>query len=199
MPCFMATSPSGVQIYLCTSLLFTLFQSVIIRNETFRTSVNLPSRENMPSASPELAIGFNRLKLLEQEAAKLRGPNQPIVGKDGVLAPGWTTSFIGRRRRSTIDISNSILPSTDYTSTGLFGTQLKNPSLVVMDVLNTSNDISDTTALTPLQSNVVQPNEMKTMIKKEKKSNHEKLNLSWKGKKNKKKLASLRRQNKKKK
>jgi len=166
MPCFMATSPSGVQIYLCTSMVFTLFQSIIIRNESFRKVVGLPSRENLPKEIPELAVGFNQLKLLEQQAAKLRKPGDPIIGQHGVLADGWTTSFIGRRRKSSIDVGGSFYP--DMASSGLFGTQLKNPSLVVLD----------DAALTPLQSNVPK------VVKEEKKS-FDKVNLSWKGKKKK--------------
>jgi len=42
MPCLMAQSPAGVQIYLLTSFIFTLFQGAALRNDGFRQVVGLP-------------------------------------------------------------------------------------------------------------------------------------------------------------
>ena len=43
MPCFASHNPAGMQIYLCTSFMFTTVQSVALRNERFRLMVGLPS------------------------------------------------------------------------------------------------------------------------------------------------------------
>lgn len=42
MPCLMAQSPAGVQVYLLTSFIFTLFQGAALRNDGFRQVVGLP-------------------------------------------------------------------------------------------------------------------------------------------------------------
>merc|ERR1712150_25689 len=131
MPCFMATSPAGVQIYLATSLSFTFVQSVALRNESFRKCVNLPPLITGGPVEPELAMGFHRLKMIEREAAKVRGDKE-VLGK-GVLAPGWTASFEGRKRVSTISTSSAT--KNDFVSNVIGGVtsgmRLKTPSLTV--------------------------------------------------------------------
>jgi len=48
MPCLMAQSPAGVQIYLVTSFIFTLFQSAGLRNDAFRQIFGLEPRGAPP-------------------------------------------------------------------------------------------------------------------------------------------------------
>ena len=128
----MATSPSGVQIYLATSLTFTLVQSVALRNEGFRKLVSLPSMKTEGSVQPELAMGFQKLKMKEREAAKARGDKE-VLGK-GVLAPGWSASFEGFKRASSIDTSttskNVNFPNTSGFP-GMLRMQMKTPSLMI--------------------------------------------------------------------
>ena len=100
MPCFTAQLPSGVQIYIATSFLFTAFQSVALRTESIRAQLGLPSLL-APPTGPVYGQQFLRLSKLEQEAEELRGPDGPVLGK-GVLAPGWRVSFAGRHIDSTI-------------------------------------------------------------------------------------------------
>lgn len=101
MPCFTCHLPSGVQIYLVTSFLFTLGQSTALRTESFRLMVGLPSML-APPPEPKYAKEFIELKKLEQQAREIRGDG-PVLGK-GVLANDLTVSFPGQNRKSTIQV-----------------------------------------------------------------------------------------------
>jgi len=79
MPCFTSHSPAGVQIYLLTSFIFTLFQGVALRNDGFRGMVGLPSRD-APPAEGKLVNEFILLHKLGRETY-------------GVLAPGAHASY----------------------------------------------------------------------------------------------------------
>jgi membrane protein insertase Oxa1/YidC/SpoIIIJ len=105
MPCFLCASPAGMQIYVATSFSWTIVQSFVIRNTSFRALVGLPSLD-APPQEPKYAMRFIRLQQLEQEAAKIRGDG-PILGWHSVLAPFCTASFPGNYRTSTISISDS--------------------------------------------------------------------------------------------
>jgi len=104
MPCFVSHLPSGVQIYVATSFVFTLVQSTALRTESFRRMVGLPSML-APPPEAKYATEFVELKKLEQKARELRGDG-PLLGK-GVLAAGLEVSFPGRYRPSTIKVSKS--------------------------------------------------------------------------------------------
>lgn len=99
MPCFMSHSPAGVQIYLMTSFVFTLFQGMALRYDPIRGSIGLPAMD-APMPESKFAKEFIELKRLEKQAEEARG-NGPVLGI-GVLAPGFQTSFAGANRSSSI-------------------------------------------------------------------------------------------------
>jgi len=104
MPCFISNSPAGVQIYLMTSFVFTLFQGMALRHDPIRVAIGLPASD-APMPESKFAKEFIKLKELEKQAAEERGDG-PVLG-DGVLAPGFQASFAGKNRPSSI-ISNTI-------------------------------------------------------------------------------------------
>ncbi len=79
MPCFTSQSPAGVQIYLLTSFIFTLFQGAALRNDKFRVLAGLPSRD-APPPEGKLVNEFLQLHKLGKETY-------------GVLAPGSYGSY----------------------------------------------------------------------------------------------------------
>lgn len=99
MPCFMAQQPSGVQIYLLTSMFFSLGQSAAMRNDQFRTTIGLPK---MGAAPPEgiLAKGFAE-SVKRRREAKERGDD--ILG-EYVLLPFATGASLGKKRSSSIAV-----------------------------------------------------------------------------------------------
>jgi membrane protein insertase Oxa1/YidC/SpoIIIJ len=103
MPCFMSAQPAGMQIYLCTSFLYTLGQGAVLRNNACRSRLGLPKLGG-PPVEGDLAKEFMQLKQLERKAQELRG-NGPLLGR-GVLAAGLECSFAGTNRPSTIIGSN---------------------------------------------------------------------------------------------
>jgi len=103
MPCFMSQQPAGMQIYLCTSFLFTLGQGAALRTNSIREFLGLPKLGGPPQEG-DLAKEFMQLKKLERKAQELRG-NGPLLGR-GVLAAGLECSFAGSNRPSTIIGSN---------------------------------------------------------------------------------------------
>jgi len=104
MPCFASHNPAGMQVYLCTSFVFTTFQSVALRSEQFRSAVGLPPL-NRPAESPKYGMQFVDIKKLEQKADELRGGGE-VLGR-GVLAQGFRLSFPGTKRESTIEAKGS--------------------------------------------------------------------------------------------
>ena len=99
----MSQQPAGMQVYLCTSFLFTLVQGGALRNDTVRQKLGLPKMYQKYEG--ELATEFMELKKLERKAQEMRGEHGPLLGK-GVLAMGLETSFAGTHRPSTIIGSN---------------------------------------------------------------------------------------------
>lgn len=99
MPCFMSQSPAGMQIYLCTSFLFTLGQGAVLRNNTCRQALGLPKLGGPPPEG-DITKEFIKLKQLERKAQEERG-NGPLLGR-GVLAVGLECSFAGTNRPSSI-------------------------------------------------------------------------------------------------
>ena len=102
MPCFMSQQPSGVQLYLATSMIFTLLQSRAMRNDTIRQAVGLPSIHVKPRSMSDSDIVQEFLaKMAERQAAKARGGY--ILG-EGVHVTGANISVprFGKKRRSSI-------------------------------------------------------------------------------------------------
>jgi len=101
MPCFMSQSPSGVQIYLLTSFVFTLGQAAAFRYDPLRAKLGLPLMSDPPPEA-KIAKQFIELKELERKAIEARGDGE-LLGR-GVLAPGFQASFAGTMRPSSIQI-----------------------------------------------------------------------------------------------
>ena len=99
MPCFMAHQPAGVQIYLTTSFVFTMFQSAALRNNEIRAVLGLPEKNSNPTNAPT-SSEFINLKRYEHEAREARGDGE-LLGS-GVLAPGWESSRPGSVKASSI-------------------------------------------------------------------------------------------------
>ena len=104
MPCFMSAQPAGMQIYLCTSFLYTLGQGAVLRNNACRHFVGLPKLGGPPVEGETWPRNLCNSRQLERKAQELRG-NGPLLGR-GVLAAGLECSFAGTNRPSTIIGSN---------------------------------------------------------------------------------------------
>jgi len=104
IPCFMATSTAGTQIYLLGSFTFTLAQSIALRTESFRKLCNLPSMDVKYDAT--IAEEYKKLVEMQNAAIEARG-NKPVLGT-GVLAPGWVASFEGEKKESSIKTSDAV-------------------------------------------------------------------------------------------
>lgn len=100
MPCFMAHQPAGVQIYLATSFVFTMFQSSALRNDSMRALIGLPKMEAQQKVGA-VTKEFMDIKEFENEAREARGQGE-LLGEHGVLQPGWESSVPGTSRPSTI-------------------------------------------------------------------------------------------------
>ena len=79
MPCLMSQSPAGVQVYLLTSFIFTLFQGAALRNNSFRGIVGLPLK-GAPPPEGKFVKEFILYNKLERDTA-------------GVLSPKFQSSF----------------------------------------------------------------------------------------------------------
>ena len=102
MPCFMAQQSAGVQIYLATSMVFTLVQSAAMRNDAFRQVLDLPPMNAKAKGMHEGEHVKDFLeKMAERQAAKARGG---FVLGEGVHVTGAQISVprFGERRKSSI-------------------------------------------------------------------------------------------------
>jgi hypothetical protein len=105
MPCFMVQQPSGVQIYLMTSMVFSLCQSVAMRNDAVREAVGLPPMYQKPKGMEEGKFVKEFMEMMrERQEAKARG--EFILG-EGVLRLGSMPARVGRKKKSTIEVSKS--------------------------------------------------------------------------------------------
>lgn len=111
IPSFMANSPAGTQIYLCTTFIFTLLQSAALRNNAVRGLVGLPPTD-APKPEAKLAKEFLDLFKREKEAAAQRGEFKVAPGKGTVLAPGFVGSMEGSERASTIGATTTTTTTT---------------------------------------------------------------------------------------
>jgi hypothetical protein len=112
MPCFMAQQPSGVQLYLLTSMIFTLAQAKAMRNDVIRSAIGLPSIHAKPRNMSDSDIVKNFLEQMsERQAAKARGGY--VLG-EGVHVTGANISVprFGKKRPSSIVIDDSSSSST---------------------------------------------------------------------------------------
>lgn len=100
MPCFMAHQPAGVQIYLATSFVFTMFQSAALRSDNIRAVIGLPKKDAQPKEGA-VTKEFVGIKEFEEKAREARGEGE-LLGKHGVLQPGWEITVPGTSRPSTI-------------------------------------------------------------------------------------------------
>ena len=102
MPCFMAQQPSGVQLYLLTSMIFTLAQARAMRNDVIRAAIGLPSIHAKARNMSDSDIVKNFLEQMsERQAAKARGGY--VLG-EGVHVTGANISIprFGKKRPSSI-------------------------------------------------------------------------------------------------
>jgi hypothetical protein len=117
MPGFMAQQPSGVQIYLLTSMIFTLLQAKAMRNDVVRDALGLPSMNARPRDMSDSDIVKHFLEQMsERQAAKARGG---YVMGEGVHVTGANISVprFGSRRESSIVVATN--PENDaYGTTG---------------------------------------------------------------------------------
>ena len=105
MPCFMVQQPSGVQIYLMTSMVFSLCQSVAMRNDRVREAVGLPPMYQKPKGMEEGKFVKEFMEIMqERQEAKARG--EFILG-EGVSRLGGMSPRVGKRIKSSIKISKS--------------------------------------------------------------------------------------------
>jgi hypothetical protein len=104
MPGFMSQQPSGVQLYLLTSMVFTLLQAKALRNDVVRGAMGLPSINARPRDVSDSEIVRHFLEQMsERQAAKARGGY--VLG-EGVHVTGANISVprFGARRESSIVI-----------------------------------------------------------------------------------------------
>jgi len=102
MPCFMAQQPSGIQLYLATSMVFTLLQSNAMRNDIVRQAVGLPPISTKPKEmkSGEHYQDFVK-KMKERQAEKAKGGF--ILGEGvSLMAANISVPRFGKKRKSTI-------------------------------------------------------------------------------------------------
>jgi membrane protein insertase Oxa1/YidC/SpoIIIJ len=141
-PCFLATSPAAVQLYLLTSFTFTLGQSVALRNDSVRQLVNLPSLNAQPPP-PMLAQKFQNMaqKTRESNERVAKGEQEAGLGK-GVLSPFLQTAAPGSlpNQKSTIDITSSSSSTTTNATTATSAT-----SKWVSNSNNNNNSSSNST------------------------------------------------------
>ena len=143
MPAFMAAQPSGVQLYLGTSMLFTLVQSSLLRNDAVREVVGLPSVNAKPVGMQdgEYVKEFMKLSQERQEAKAKSG----FVLGEGVTQFGAAISVPrqGSRRKSSIVVEKpkeSIDRSTAI-EIELPSYMLQSPLLVVPEIFQTSTPV----------------------------------------------------------
>jgi hypothetical protein len=119
MPCFMSQQPSGVQLYLLTSMIFTLLQAKALRNDVVRDAIGLPSINARPRDISDSDIVRHFLEQMsERQVAKARGGY--VLG-EGVHVTGANISVprFGTRRESSIVVDEDREYDTvDGTTTG---------------------------------------------------------------------------------
>lgn len=98
MPCFMVQQPSGVQIYLATSMLFTMLQSIAFRNDACREVIGLPPVGVKPTGEH-----LKEFTELAEQRMKSKEETGFYLG-EGVLLLNRGFAKLGKKRKSSIDI-----------------------------------------------------------------------------------------------
>lgn len=102
MPCFMVQQPSGVQIYLMTSMVFSLCQSVAMRNDSVREAVGLPPMYQKPKGMEEGKFVKEFMEeMRKKQEAKARGDF--ILGEGVLKLIGNQRITSGRKKKSSIE------------------------------------------------------------------------------------------------
>ena len=129
MPCFMAQQPSGVQLYLATSMVFTLIQSNAMRNDTVRKTIGLPSTNAKARSMEEGEYVKDFLsKMAERQAAKAKGG---FALGEGVFILGSNISVpkIGRKRKSSIIVEKKEMTVEDMDESQIMKIKLPDHTL----------------------------------------------------------------------
>ena len=116
LPGFMAQQPSGVQLYLLTSMIFTLLQAKAMRNDVVRDALGLPLINTRPRDMSDSEIVKNFLEQMsERQAAKAKGG---YVMGEGVHVTGANISVprFGTRRESSIIVDKDMENDEDGTT-----------------------------------------------------------------------------------
>lgn len=105
MPCFMAQQPAGVQLYLATSMVFTLLQSRAMRTDSIRQMVGLPPIGAKPEGQGQALKEFMKI-MAERQEIKAKGG---FVLGEGVSIRGVQVSMPrkGKKRKSTIVVEKA--------------------------------------------------------------------------------------------
>ena len=143
MPCFMAQQPSGVQLYLATSMVFTLIQSNAMRNDAVRQAIGLPPTNTKPKSMVEGEYVKDFLaKMAERQAAKAKGG---FALGEGVFILGSNISVPkrGKKRKSSIEVEKKELTVDDLDESQLVKIKLpdhtlQSPLLVFPDMYKTT-------------------------------------------------------------
>lgn len=146
MPCFMAQQPSGVQLYLATSMVFTLLQSKAMRNDTVREFLGLPPMSTKPKAMNEGEFMKDFFeKMSERQAAKAKGGF--VLGEGvSVLGAQLLVPRFGKKRKSSIVVEKKEFEGFDESQMQGQGTiefevpdySLKTGLLVIPDLYKTT-------------------------------------------------------------
>jgi len=146
MPCFMAQQPSGIQVYLATSMVFTLLQSNAMRNDHVRSSLGLPPMNTKPKAMHEGEYMKEFLdKMSARQAAKAKGG---FVLGEGVSVLGAQISVprFGKKRKSSIVVETKGPKAFDESQTnGLETVEFEVPDYSLKTGLMVFPDLYKTT------------------------------------------------------
>ncbi len=109
MPCFMVQQPSGVQIYLATSMVFTMAQSMAFRSDACRAAIGLP-----PVGAKPTGEHLKEFTELAEQRMKAKEETGFYLG-EGVLLLDRGFAKLGEKRESSIDISQGSHSITEET------------------------------------------------------------------------------------
>jgi len=152
MPCFMVQQPSGVQIYLMTSMMFTLCQSYAMRNDDIRAAVGLPPIYTKPKNMEEGKFIGEWMKIMkERQEAKARGE---FVLAEGVTRLGADPPTLGKKRKSTIELvkSDEELMREAIEAGDIKATKLKMPLFLIDSLMVKSIERFDRKPVPIIQS-----------------------------------------------
>ena len=143
MPCFMAQQSSGVQLYLATSMVFTLIQSNAMRNDSVRHAIGLPPMGAKAKTMDEGEYVKDFLsKMAERQAAKAQGG---FALGEGVFILGSNISIPqrGKKRKSSIVVEKQDMTVDDLDESQILKIKLpdhtlQSPLLVFPDMFKTT-------------------------------------------------------------